>query len=347
MKVHAAADGARRATYRLRYGIKKLEVRKGGIVMLNGRRLNLRGASIHEDDKDVGAALTPGVRRLLVGRLKDLGASVTRSHYPLHPQFLEAFDRQGILYWVDAPVYQLPNRFLDTVGVRTAATRAVRLTVMGNANNASVMTYSLINEPASSRGERGLLGAGASQYFKTASKQARELDPTKLIAIERQARVGEPLTFPAWRHLDVLGVNEYFGWYPSFRAGLTRPPTATQELGPYLDSLHRANPNLGLFITEFGAEGARNGPETQKGSLEFQRKWALEHLAIHRSKRWINGSIYWALRDFRVDPTWRGGARAAWTTPPWHNKSLIDETNARKPVYEAVKRQFRRTKPLR
>ena len=46
-------------------------------------------------------------------RLVDLGATVTRAHYPLHPAFLEAFDRLGILYWAQAPVYQLPNSFFD------------------------------------------------------------------------------------------------------------------------------------------------------------------------------------------------------------------------------------------
>ena len=44
-----------------------------------------------------------------MNRLKNLGATVTRSHYPMHPAFLEALDRAGIMYWVDAPVYQIPN----------------------------------------------------------------------------------------------------------------------------------------------------------------------------------------------------------------------------------------------
>ena len=46
---------------------------------------------------------------LLVNRLKNLGATITRSHYPLHPAFIEALDRAGIMYWVDAPVYQVPT----------------------------------------------------------------------------------------------------------------------------------------------------------------------------------------------------------------------------------------------
>ena len=45
----------------------------------------------------------------------------------------------------------------------------------------------------------------------------------------------------------------------------------------------------------------------------------------------MNGSIAWALKDFRVTPEWLGGAPAAWGTPPWHNKSLIEETGKPKP----------------
>ncbi len=64
-----------------------------GRLLLNGKRLNLRGASIHEDDLEEGGALSQDTRRQLVGRLRDLGATVTRSHYPLHPAFIETFDR--------------------------------------------------------------------------------------------------------------------------------------------------------------------------------------------------------------------------------------------------------------
>ena len=101
------------------------------------------------------------------------------------------------------------------------------------------------------------------------------------------------------------------------------------------------------MITEFGAEGARPGALTQKGSYEFQSKFAADHLAVHASKPYVNGSIHWALRDFRVTPKWQGGAPAAWATPPWHNKSPIEESDVRKPLYFELQRLFRRVKPLR
>ena len=160
-------DGVRRGGPRrrapptaLRFGVRKLETARGGVILLNGRRLNARGASIHEDDLKEGGALSKGTRSLLVSRLRDLGATITRSHYPLHPAFLEAFDKYGILYWVDAPVYQIPNSYFNETAVRAAAKRAVALTVRNNINHASVMTWSLANEPAGNRSELGIFGAG-------------------------------------------------------------------------------------------------------------------------------------------------------------------------------------------
>jgi beta-glucuronidase len=347
MKVHAYQDGKRRATYRLRFGVRKLETRRGGVILLNGRRLSVRGASIHEDDVQEGGALSQRTRRLLVSRLRDLRATITRSHYPLHPAFLEAFDKLGILYWVDAPVYQVPNSYFDQAGVRFAAKRAVTLTVRNNLNNVSVMTWSLVNEPAGSRPELGVIGSGLARFIEDGAEAVRELDDTRFVSIDRHSRIGETPTSSVYRHLDVLGVNEYFGWYDSYAQNLVRPPSTTAELGPYLDEVHRLNPNLPLVITEFGAEAVRSGLVEQRGSLEFQRRFAIDHLRIHASKRFVAGSIWWALRDFRVNPTWVGGAPPDWAMPPWHNKSLIEETNARKPVYFDMRKRWRTTKVLR
>jgi beta-glucuronidase len=353
MTVYADEDRGRRGTerraaYKLRFGVRKLETRRGGVILLNGKRLNLRGASIHEDDAEEGGALSSGTRRLLVSRLRDLRATVTRSHYPLHPHFLELFDKHGILYWVDAPVYQLPNSYFEQAGVREAAERAVVLTVRNNLNHPSVMTWALVNEPAENGQEFGALGAGLTRFIRDASAAARELDDTRLIAIDRHSRIGEPVSSPAYRHLDVLGVNEYFGWYRTVREDdTTRGPSTVEELGPYLDAVHAANPNLPLVITEYGAEAALSGPVEQKGTFEFQRKFAADHLRVHGSKPYVNGSIWWALRDFRVHPQWLGGAPAEYATPPWHNKSLIEENNGRKRIYFDMRSRWRKTKPLR
>ena len=346
MRVGASLRGRRRSTYALAFGVKKLDTR-GSRALLNGRALNLRGASIHEDDPREGAALSPRTRSLYVRRLRELGATVARAHYPLHPATLEAFDRAGIMYWSQAPVYQLPNALFNRRGVRSAAVRANELTVRDNANHASIFVWSLVNEPAGNVNEGGGFGSGLKTFIREGSRRVRRLDDTRFVAIDRQSRIGEPVRQSSYRYLDVLGVNEYFGWYRSVRQGLNRPFSKTGDLSGYLDSINRANRRLPLFLTEFGAEGSRNGPPSQMGSYQFQTTHTLSHLRIHSRKRYINGSIVWALKDFRVDPTWLGGAPPEWATPPWHNKSLIEQSGQPKPVFAQIKRRWRATRPFR
>ena len=85
MSVGAVTDGKERSTYRLTFGVKKIDVRPGGVILLNGKRLNVRGASVMEDDIREGGALSARTRGLLINRLKNLGATITRSQYPHAP----------------------------------------------------------------------------------------------------------------------------------------------------------------------------------------------------------------------------------------------------------------------
>ena len=347
LTVGAGARGKRLSSYRLRFGVRKLSRGRNGRLLLNGRQLRLRGASIHEDDPRTGGASTPGQRAALLRYLRELRATVTRAHYPLHPAFLESLDRAGIMYWSQPPVYQLPNAFLDQRGIRAAATSVTKWMVFFNANHPSIFAWSVGNELGGNREEGGRIGPGMATYIRGASREVRRLDNSRLVGMDRQSRIGEVRFNSAIAQLDVLGVNEYFGWYDSISTPTPRPPSRTDELGPFLDSIHRTYPRLPLVITEYGAEGTRPGPRTQKGSLEFQTDFTRQHQAIHASKRYVNGSIVWALKDFRVEPNWLGGAPREWATPPWHNKSLIEETGVRKPVFRAMQRSWRRTKPLR
>ncbi len=275
MTVGAIAAHKERSTYRVTFGVRKIETRPGGVILLNGRRLNLRGASVMEDDIHEGGALSQRTRALLLNRLKNLGATITRSQYPLHPAFIEALDRAGIMYWVDAPVYQIPTSLWARPGVQSTARRAATLTVKNNVNHPSILTWSLAVEPAAEESALGTYSPGLVSYVRDASDAVRELDDTRLVGLDRQSRIGEPLTTPAHQYLDVLGVNDYFGWYRSVidnRPDL--PASTTADLSGYLDQVHAANPDLPLVITEFGAEATRSGPVDQKGTYEFQRKYA-------------------------------------------------------------------------
>jgi beta-glucuronidase len=343
--LRARARGSRAAAYRLRVGVKHVKVRAGGKVFLNGRALNLRGASVHEDDVTTGGISTSDGRRDVIRRLKRLNATVARAHYPLHPALIEAFDRNGILYWAQAPVYQLPRRLLARPGVRAAAVRAAEQTVRHNTNNASVFVWSIANELESQAYHRGRISPGQGALIRAAADAVRRIDRTRLVAIDRNVRLGEPLDARRYGALDALGLNQYFGWYPSSLAGM--PGATIDDVGAFLDKAHAAFPKHALFITEFGVEATRSGPREQKGTLEFQSDWLRRQLQIQGSKRYLNGSIVWLLKDYRHNTTWLGGNDPAYGTPPWNNKGLIDESGSIKPAFWLVREAFMRTRQLR
>lgn len=343
--ITARARGSRPAVYRLKVGVKHVEVRVGGKVFLNGRALNLRGVSVHEDDVNTGGISTASGRRDVIRQLKDLGATVARAHYPLHPAMIEAFDREGILYWAQAPVYQLPKRLLARPGVRAAAVRAAEQTVRNNVNNPSVFVWSIANELESQPSHRGQISPGQSAFIRAAAAAVRQIDSTRLVAIDRNVRLGEPLAAGPYAPLDAIGLNQYFGWYPSSLAGL--PPATLDDVSAYLDDAHAAFPEHALFITEFGVEATRSGPPEQKGTFEFQSNWLRRQLRVQGSKRYLNGSLVWLLKDYRHHTKWLGGNDRAYGTPPWNNKGLIDESGAIKPAFWVVRNAFRRTRQLR
>lgn len=336
LEVTAAVAGAR-STYSTAFGVRKIQRLADGRVLLNGKAMQLHGASIHEDDGAVGAAWGPAQRRSVLRRLDELGATVVRAHYPLHPAMLEALDRRGVLVWSQAPVYQVPEANLLLPQVRRNAVNANREMVLRDRNHPSIFAWSMANELPDA------VGSGQATFIGAAEREIRRLDPTRLVAIDRATRSGGSEGHPAVRSLDALGVNEYFGWYDSAIPGL--PETTDADLGPQLDRLRAAYPGLGLFVTEFGAEANRVGPESEKGTLDFQRRWMRDHLAIHESRSFVNGSIVWALKDFRVHPTWGGGNPAP--NPPWNNKGLLDESGEPKPAFWEMRLLFRAPHPPR
>lgn len=325
----AALVGNRQAAgWTTSIGIRSIKVTRSGRLLINGLQTTLRGASFHEEDVTVGAALTPQMRADLWKPLVTLGATFTRAHYPLHPWFLEQADRDGILVWDEIPVYQLPNAVMAKAAVRAKALRYLTDTVARDQNHPSVLTWSIGNEMPVR------VGSGQQRYIIDAARLLRKRDPTRLRAIDY---AGYPNATPSgtYRVLDALGVNCYFGWYP----GPGGQVDDRSSLAPYLKLVHGYYPTKALFVTEFGAEANRDGPFDEKGTYFFQRQLVEDHLAVYDSTTYVNGALVWALRDFRVRPQWDGGNPKPQS--PLNQKGLIDQAGNPKPAFTAVQRMFR------
>ena len=316
-------------SYDLQLGVRSLEVHDGRLL-LNGSPVSLRGASLHEDDAQLGGAVTPASLGAQFDLLRDLGASMTRAHYPLSPLALELADRYGIVVWSEVPVYQMREALFRSDRVRRASLRMLREMVLRDRNHPSVIVWSLGNENTQKP------GAGFRRYIREGKRAVRRLDPTRLtgLAVPGYPTVGR---IGLYRSLDALGVNDYFGWYP----GPAGSVGSRAALAPYLDSVHRYYPKQALFVTEFGAEANRAGPVTEKGTYEFQSDFLAYHLSVFATRPWINGALVWLMRDFRVKPGYDGGNPRP--RPPVNEKGLVNLRGDRKPAFDVVRQSFAQT----
>jgi beta-glucuronidase len=318
--------------YQLKSGIRSVTI-AGGHLLLNGRPVNLRGVGLHEDDPRAGFAIDSARRTQIIAQAKELGATVIRSHYPLHPEMHELADRVGLLVWSEIPVYAVKTQFLKRETVRKLAARELESNILANQNHPSIMLWSIGNELSARP------GPVQQFYIERAVRQAKALDPSRPVAL---AVAGYPSAGcrPQYATLDVIGINDYFGWYP----GPNGQIADRDALPDFLDTVRACYPNKAIFVSEFGAEANRDGPIEEKGTFSYQQDFINYHLAVHGSKPWLSGSIYWALQEFRVRPNWDGGNPRP--NPPIHEKGLLRFDGSKKPAWFDVQRQFAATPQL-
>ncbi len=315
---------------RWRTGLRQVAVRDG-MLTLNGRQLNLHGASIQEDVPGKGPALDDKDIAKIVADLKSVGANVTRAHYLLNPKLLDALDAAGIMVWNQAPIYHR-DVLLKTRAQRDEALATLRGTVLNARNHPSVITHSVANElsavPDTVPGTRA--------YLDAARTVAGEADPTIPISVDL-------LSYPGYGHqktfdqYDLLGINSYFGWY---RGKKDHSTADLADLGPFLDRMRRLYPTQALVVTEFGAESTFSGPADEKETYAFQEQYLKGVMDIVAQRPFVGGSIYWTLREFAVKPDWDGGANRDVARNAIHHKGLITYAGQKKPAFQTAERAF-------
>ncbi|MBA3327033.1 MAG: beta galactosidase jelly roll domain-containing protein [Solirubrobacterales bacterium] len=328
-RLRVSSGGRKLVGYDLKSGIRSIRM-SGGRILLNGRVVNFRGVGLHEDDPVKGFAIDSARRQQIVAQAKEVGATLLRSHYPLHPEIHELADREGILIWSEIPVYAVKTQYLKRLEVRKLAARELEDNIVVNQNHPSVLLWSIGNELSARP------GPVQSFYINRAARQAKALDPTRPVAL---AVAGYPSAGCRGQYaaLDVIGINEYFGWYP----GPNGQIADRDSLSDYLDSVRTCYPNKAVVVSEFGAEANRNGPVEEKGTFQHQVDFVNYHLGVHGSKPWLTGSIYWALQEFRVRPNWEGGNPRP--NSPIHEKGLLEFDGTKKPAWFDVQRIFNAT----
>lgn len=280
-----------------RIGLRTLEV-KGERILLNGRDIYLRGICAHEDDLKVGKVSNDADIRRRFADAKELGCNYLRlAHYPHHERAAEIADEMGLMLWEEIPVYWAiewdnPDTYAD-------AANQLQELIRRDRNRASVIIWGVGNENADTETRLSFMSRLAAA--------ARKADPTRLISaaclINRERFAIEDRLAD---HLDIIGVNEYFGWYePSFD-GLKR-------------LLANSKPGKPVIITETGADALAGnvGRQTELFTEDHQAAVYVEQLAILAGASYVRGISPWILYDFRAE------RRQTRVQQGWNRKGLI------------------------
>jgi beta-glucuronidase len=199
-----------------------------------------------------------------------------------------------------------------------------------------VITHSVANELSFTPDSK----PGTKLYLTEAAQWARRIDPTLPIAVDIKSRLGIPEQF-TYENFDILGVNQYFGWY-SWTENF-------DDLEPYLREMHDLYPDHALVMTEFGAEALpamADAPPDKKGSYAFQAFHAGRTIDVLDRLPFMSGGIYWTLREFEIYPGWTGGApqRAGlYGANTRHNKGLLTYGGDPKPAWYVVRDHYAAT----
>ena len=283
-----------------RVGLREIRM-AGAALLLNGRRLILHGASIQEDAPGHGDALTGADMDRIVARLRRIHANATRAQHPLSPDLLNRLDAAGILVWQGiGPVDSPGNWEEDTPRKRAVARRRVRVSVDQLRTHPSILAWNLANE-AGGQGHPG----GQAAFVDRMARELHRTDPGRLVALDIWGTHMPHAPGRMYRHIDVLGLTNYTGWYDHTYASQA---LIANIIRSNVASLRRVFPTRAIVISEFGAEGNGRNPRWRPGGYGFQARLLATHLRTYASIPSLSGELVWTLNDFAVSPLFFGGS---------------------------------------
>lgn len=335
----APAPGEPESSYSARVGLREL-TRQGGTLLLNGRRLHLHGASIQEDAKGHGDALTPGDQATLVHELQAIGANTVRSQHPLDPAMLERLDAAGILVWQGiGPVEGASNWYSNTPRLLREAEQQARTAAVAAQLHPSIVAWNLVDEVA----ENGRNAAEVS-YVQTLTRWLHEHDPTRIVGVDVWGDHPPARAGTLYRGVDAVAETDYTGWYD-----IPQESAKAQEasMRARLRAQERTFAGKVLLISEFGAESnTLNSPGTP-GSYSFQSSLLARHIRVYAADPKLTGMLVWVLRDYPLVPQFNGGS-ITFKLPKLkliegiNQKGLFTYGESAKPAARTVARMFGR-----
>ncbi len=301
-------------------GFRSIET-KGTEILLNGRPVFLRGVCIHEEAPFRGGrAYSREDALTLLGWAKELNANFVRlAHYPHNEFIIREADRLGIMVWSEVPVYW--TILWDNPVALESAQNQLSEMVTRDKNRAAVVIWSVANEAPVSETRVA--------FLKKLVDRTRALDSTRLISAALERHYFNPSTLmiddPIGEFLDVLGCNEYVGWYD----GLPEKADGLEWRSKY---------EKPLIMSEFGGDAlyGHHGDPLTRWTEEYQEDLYRHQVNMLKKIPFLRGTAPWILTDFRSPRRLLPGIQDY-----WNRKGLISDRGEKKKAFYVMQAWYR------
>jgi beta-glucuronidase len=304
-------------------GFRSIEVR-GTDLLLNGKPIFLRGIDIHEEAPTrPGRAWSEDDARTLLGWTKELGCNFVRlAHYPHNEAMLRMADQMGIMVWAEVPVYwtiqwENPNTLRN-------AENQLHEMITRDHNRAALIIYSVANETP--------ISDARNRFLRELIQDAHTADPTRLVSAALESkqsaegnrfkiRIDDPLA----NDLDVLGNNEYIGWY------VHTPEDA--DITDWSSSYDKP-----LIMSEFGGDAlfGHHGDAHARWTEEYQENLYRHQIAMLKRIPFLRGTTPWILKDFRSPRRTLPGVQDY-----FNRKGLVSDHGEKKKAFFVLQKFYR------
>lgn len=302
-------------------GFRTIETR-GTRILLNGKPIFLRGISLHEEAPIRGGrAFTEQDAKTLLGWAHELGCNFVRlTHYPHSENMTRLADRMGLLVWSEVPVYW--DIDWENPATLQNAKNQLNEMIARDHDRASVIFWSLSNETPV-KPER-------LTFLRQLAETVRQLDSTRLITsamnhVDESGPDARILSDPLGEYLDVLGLNEYLGWYWG------RPEDADHMQW-------KTAWNKPLIMSEFGGSApyGRHGGARERWTEEYQASIYQHHIEMLKKIPCLAGLSPWVLMDFHSPRRLLSGVQDY-----YNRKGLISNLGERKQAFYVLQKYYR------
>jgi beta-glucuronidase len=300
-------------------GFRTIEVR-GTQILLNGAPIFLRGVSVHaEAPYRTGRAGNDEDMKTLLGWVQEMGGNYVRlAHYPHDERMTRLADRMGLLVWAEIPVYWAVE--FDQAAVLAKAEQQLCEMIRRDRDKASVVFWSVANETP--------VTPARSQFLKALVAKTREQDPTRLVTAALLVRTEgrtKIIDDPLGEALDVIGFNEYIGWYEQ------RPEDADE-------TIWKTGYEKPLIVSEFGGDAkyGLHGETDQRWTEEYQANLYRHQLVMLKGIGQLRGMSPWILMDFRSPRRPLPGIQEY-----FNRKGLISDQGDKKEAFYVLQKAYR------